>query len=69
MKPKMKTWHVYGRVVGTKYFGTVEAKTLKDAEDQAYMDLDLYASLCHQCSKECEDPQVEDLIVEEGEAS
>jgi hypothetical protein len=28
---KMKKWTVYGAVSGTKYLGTVEAKTKKEA--------------------------------------
>lgn len=60
-----KTWNCYGVVKGSKHLGKVEAETKEEAEDLA-MKLDAaQVSLCHQCADECEDPQVDDVVVEE----
>jgi len=45
----MKTFAIYGKVVGTKYIGTIKAKNKKEAEEKASEKS--YVSLCHYCSK------------------
>ena len=57
--PKFK---VYGKVVGTKYIGKYEAETAAKAAEMAWKDA--HSSMCHQCSDECEDPEIEELTVE-----
>lgn len=60
--PKFKA---YGQVVGSKYLGEVEADTEEEAKRKAWSLA--HVSLCHQCSDECEDPEVEEIAVEAAE--
>lgn len=63
----MKKFRLYGVVTGSKYLGEVEAETSTEAIEQAgKLDM-VWASLCHQCSKECEDPMIHDITAEEVE--
>lgn len=59
----MAKYSVYGKVVATKFIGEFEAESkeeaIKMAEDEAYV------SICHQCSSEVEDPEVDELFAEE----
>lgn len=59
----MAKYSVYGRVVATKFIGEFEAdseeEAIKMAEDEAYV------SVCHQCSSEVDDPEVDELFAEE----
>ena len=59
----MAKYSVYGKVVATKFIGEFEAdseeKAIKMAEEEAYV------SICHQCSSEVEDPEVDELFAEE----
>jgi hypothetical protein len=57
----MAKWSVYGRVIGSKYLGTYEADSKEEAEDKA-MEAKGSVSLCHHCSSECEDPEVDNVI-------
>jgi hypothetical protein len=57
-----KIWRVSGTVVGGKFIGEYEADTGAEALTLAMEDLDV--SLCHQCSSECEDPQITKLTAE-----
>ena len=59
----MKKWNAYGRVVGSKYLGIIEAETEKEALDKAAKQCSV--CLCHQCSDECEDPEIDQITVEE----
>lgn len=61
----MAKWHCYGKVLGGKYLGEVEAATEEEALAKAE-DLDAGISLCHQCDGEIEDPQVEEITVEKA---
>jgi hypothetical protein len=62
--PKFSVW---GVVTGTKYLGEFEAATKEEAEQMA---LDgTHVSICHQCSRECEDPEVHQVHCEEVESS
>ena len=62
MKTKRK-FRVYGTVVGSKYLGIFEAESKEEAEEKA---LDTSSvSLCHQCSEECEDPEISKTHAEE----
>lgn len=55
-------FHVYGQVTGTKYLGIVEADTEEAAIDLALQNASVH--ICHQCKKECEDPQIQDAKAE-----
>ncbi|WP_316200994.1 MULTISPECIES: hypothetical protein [unclassified Bradyrhizobium] len=61
----MPKFSVYGVVTGTKYLGTYDAPTkeaaIKMAEGEAH------CSLCHQCSQECESPEVDEIRAEKVE--
>ena len=65
----MPRYHVTGTVIGSKYLGVFEAETADAAIHQAIEGAS--SNLCHQCSGECEDGQIEDgeatLIKEEIE--
>lgn len=60
----MPKYRVYGKVVGSKYLGEFEAPTKEDAEEMA-MGENGHVGLCHQCSDECEDPEIVECSVEE----
>lgn len=60
-----KRWRVSGVIVGSKYLGEVEASTKEEAEDKALRRA--HVSLCHQCSKQCSDPDIEEAHAEEIE--
>ncbi|MEK3838670.1 hypothetical protein [Paenibacillus sp. FSL R7-0128] len=61
----MPKFRIYGRVVATKYIGEFEADTKEQAERMAWDSDEAYVSVCHQCSKEVEDPEIRELEVEE----
>jgi hypothetical protein len=66
----MAKFKVYGQVVGSKYLGEVEANSKEEAEIKGGNLDECYVSLCHQCSRECDDPQIGDIEVvrqEEGD--
>jgi hydrogenase maturation factor HypF (carbamoyltransferase family) len=58
-------FNVYATVTGSKYIGEFEADSKEAAEEMAWKEADV--SICHQCSKEIEDPEVTELVVEEVE--
>jgi len=62
----MPKFRVYGIVSGSKYLGEHEAKDKDDAEYKA-MKQNGYVSLCHQCCRECDDPEIVECVVEEVE--
>lgn len=62
----MPRYRVYGKVVGSKYMGEYEATSKKEAEGMA-VEAEGRCRLCHQCSDECEYPEIEDVTVEEVE--
>lgn len=59
----MPKFAVYGSVVGTKYIGTIEVATKEEAIKK--LGDDAGVSFCHQCSSECEDPEIHEFIAEE----
>ena len=61
----MPKFSVYGKVVGSKYIGTVNAKNKKEAEEKAWEHRNVHVSLCHQCADECDDPEIVEITVEE----
>ncbi|WP_315729891.1 hypothetical protein [Bradyrhizobium sp. SZCCHNRI2010] len=61
----MKTYSVYGSVIGTKFIGRFRANSKDEAIRLAEKEGDCHVSLCHQCDGECEDGEVRELIAEE----
>lgn len=65
----MPKFRVYGSVVASKYLGIFEADTKEQAEEMAIKQASV--SVCHQCSNECTDPEIDEVTAEEvadGEA-
>jgi len=62
-------WRATGAVAGSKYLGEVEAATEEEAREKAWGLDSAGVSLCHQCSSECEDPEVQDIYVDPVEES
>lgn len=60
---KMK-YNLIGTVTGSKYLGTVEAESAEEAIEKAYKLDTCSISLCHQCTDECEDPEITEIIAE-----
>jgi hypothetical protein len=58
----MPKFTVYGKVVGSKFLGEFVAKDGEEAKDKAAKNAGVF--LCHQCSSECEDPEIVELIAE-----
>lgn len=56
----MAKWNVTASIAGSKYLGTYEAKTGKEAIEMAAENAS--ASLCHACSREVEDAEVQFCI-------
>lgn len=63
----MAKWAAYGRVCGSKYLGQVEADSEDEAKEKAMRLDSCFVSLCHHCSGECEDPEVDNISVEKDE--
>ena len=62
----VKKWSVHAKITGSRYLGEVEAKTKEEAEEKAEKLADENSvSLCHQCSDQIEDPEIESCYVEE----
>ena len=59
-----KKWHVYAKISGGKYIGTVEAETEADAIKAGWDHNNASVSLCHACSAECEDAEIDKITVE-----
>ena len=59
----------YAVVTGTKYLGTVEAETEQEAADKAVELPTASVALCHQCVRECSDPEIQEIEVEEEEGA
>jgi hypothetical protein len=56
-------YNVYGRVVGSKFLGTFEAENPQRAEKMALKE-NGHVSLCYHCADECENAEIDDVIVE-----
>lgn len=63
----MKRWAVIGVVTGSKYLGTFEAETAEQAIEMALEGDTASCSLCHHCSRECEDPEIERAVASEDD--
>ncbi|MNR93663.1 hypothetical protein D3C72_247210 [compost metagenome] len=63
----MVKYRVYGSVKATKYIGVIEANSKEEAEEKAWRMDEAAVSLCHQCSSEAEDPEIDELVIEEVE--
>lgn len=60
----MAKYRVYGIVTAGKYLGEVEADSEEEAINKG-VDLDTcYVSVCHQCSRDIGDPQIDRLEAE-----
>lgn len=66
MAKAKKKFHVYGKVVGTKYLGVVQAKNEDEAEREAENLVDQHIFLCNQCSKQVEGLEVQGYIIEDN---
>ena len=64
----MPRWRVYGKVVGSKYLGEVEAETQKEAEEKGLNLNSVFVSLCHRCSEQCEDPEIHEVSTDRIES-
>jgi len=60
-------YRVYATITGSKYIGEFEANSKEEAEEMAWKSNDYCVSLCHQCSREMEDPEITELELEEVE--
>jgi hypothetical protein len=58
-KPGEKLWSVYGRVVGTKFLGAFAAATAEEAIEQALASEAAGISLCHHCTKEAGELEID----------
>lgn len=58
-----KKYLVYGVITATTYIGEYEANSKEEAKEMAWNDASV--SVCHQCSKNIEEPEIEKLVVEE----
>ena len=67
MSKKLKTFDVNASIIGGKYLGQFKAKNKKEAIELALNSSKAYISLCHQCCKECSDPQIDKLFADEVE--
>lgn len=63
----MTKYMIIGVVTGSKHIGVFEASSKEEAEKMAYASEGVYVSLCHACSSECEDAEIQKLIIEEVE--
>lgn len=61
----MPIYRVSAVVIGSKYIGEFEAESVEEAKEMAWESDELFISLCHSCSGECEDAEVTELNVDE----
>jgi hypothetical protein len=59
-----KVYHCYAATVGTKYLGEVKANSEKEAIELAEKLESCDVGLCHQCSSECGQIEIDEIIVE-----
>lgn len=57
-------WSCYAAVHGTKYLGTVTARTRAEALEKAEALDSCHVSICHHCSEQISDPEVGEITVE-----
>ena len=58
-----KRYRVYGTVTGGKFLGIYEAASKEEAEDRAWAAA--HVCICHQCSREIDDPDITAVEAEE----
>jgi hypothetical protein len=58
----MAKFHVSATVVGSTYIGEFEAETDQEAIDAA--STQAHVSMCHQCSKNCENIEITEFSAE-----
>lgn len=63
MEMDMK-YRIYAKVSGSKFIGEIEAANMDEAEEMAQRHENLCVSFCHHCAAECEDPMIDEVIVE-----
>lgn len=56
---KKKMYSVVGLVTGSKFLGIFEASSEDEAIEMALNSDAAYVSLCHQCSSQCEDGEIQ----------
>ena len=57
-------YHCYGIINSSKYLGTVEADSKEEAIEKASGLDSCYVSICHQCSREVNDPEISHIEVD-----
>lgn len=60
----MQKYRVVGKVYASKYLGEFEANSPEEAVELALASDAASVCLCHQCSDQAEDAQIEDGIAE-----
>ena len=60
-------YHVVGHVTGGKYLGVFEADSEEEAIKKALNSEEAYVSFCHQCSRECENAEIEEASISHTE--
>ncbi|MEJ6529603.1 hypothetical protein [Exiguobacterium sp. USCH10] len=58
----MPKYMIHATVVASKYIGEYEAETEERAIEMAWKDA--HVSICHQCSGEVDEPQIDELHAE-----
>jgi hypothetical protein len=59
----VKTYSVNATVCGSKHLGIFRANSEEEAIEMA-VESNGHVSLCHQCSGECEDPEITEITAE-----
>ena len=64
MSKEKRMYSVSATVTGSKYIGEFEASSEEEARKMAEESDEMYISLCHQCSSECEDAEINEIFIE-----
>lgn len=64
-KKKVKTFVIHGIVSGSKYLGKIQASSKEEAVKKAWELESVDIRLCWSCTKECENPEITEMIAEE----
>lgn len=61
-------YSIYAQITASKYLGEVEADDEVQAISKAEIEFhnEMHVSVCHQCSKDFEDPEVTSLSAQEA---
>lgn len=60
----MPRYRVVGTVIGSKYLGEFEADTPEEAVEKALDSEECHVSVCHQCSDDISDPEIDEAFAE-----